>query len=121
VLVLRLLRRHDRDPVHLEGLGGGHRGPVLARRASLDLDRSDMNPGTIDGVFGSNSQLDMRALQRWVDGTFGSGAVTVDGLAGPRVLSLSAHVALTEWTTPASCRTSHKEHSIPYLEQPTGH
>ncbi|MEO3755633.1 hypothetical protein [Streptomyces sp. B6B3] len=53
------------------------------RRASLDLGRSDMSPGTIDGVFGSNSQSAMRALQRWVNSTFGSGTVDVDGLPGP--------------------------------------
>ncbi|MDT0319544.1 peptidoglycan-binding domain-containing protein [Streptomyces millisiae] len=53
------------------------------RRASADLGRSDMNPGTVDGIFGSNSQNAMRALQRWVNSTFGSGTVGVDGLPGP--------------------------------------
>ncbi len=53
------------------------------RRASLDLGRSDMHPGTIDGAFGSNSQSAMKALQRWVNSTFGSGTVDVDGLPGP--------------------------------------
>jgi peptidoglycan hydrolase-like protein with peptidoglycan-binding domain len=53
------------------------------RRASLDLGRTDMHPGTIDGVFGPNSQSAMRAFQRWVNSTFGSGTVSVDGLPGP--------------------------------------
>ena len=41
------------------------------------------NPGTIDGVFGPNSQRAARGLQNAVNGNFHAG-ITVDGLPGPQ-------------------------------------
>ena len=52
-------------------------------RASRDLGHAGMNPGTVDGIFGRNSQNAMREFQRWVNRTFGAGSVAEDGLPGP--------------------------------------
>jgi hypothetical protein len=42
----------------------------------------DYNPGTIDGVFGPNSQNAMKQFQRDMNSFFGAG-LAVDGLPGP--------------------------------------
>ncbi len=43
----------------------------------------DYNPGTVDGVFGPNSQAAMRAFQSDMNSWFGAG-LSVDGLPGPK-------------------------------------
>ncbi|MEU2427310.1 peptidoglycan-binding domain-containing protein [Streptomyces sp. NPDC007851] len=46
-------------------------------------DFPSLNPGTIDGVFGRNSQTAMKAFQRYMNSAFSAG-LTVDGLPGPQ-------------------------------------
>jgi peptidoglycan hydrolase-like protein with peptidoglycan-binding domain len=46
------------------------------------LARAGFNPGTIDGVFGPNSQAAARAFQQHADNTVGA-ELSVDGLPGP--------------------------------------
>ena len=48
------------------------------------LKRAGFNPGTIDGVFGPNSQAAARAFQNHVDHIPSPAGLTVDGSVGPR-------------------------------------
>lgn len=41
------------------------------------------SPGTVDGIFGSNSQSAMKSFQRYMNSAFGAG-LSVDGLPGPK-------------------------------------
>lgn len=56
------------------------------------LRRAGYNPGTIDGIFGPNSQAAARGLQSFVNNNFHAG-VSVDGLPGPQTWPWIRHLA----------------------------
>ncbi|TMC03324.1 MAG: peptidoglycan-binding protein [Chloroflexi bacterium] len=56
------------------------------------LRRAGYNPGTIDGVFGPNSQAAARGLQTFVNNNFHA-RVSVDGLPGPQTWPWIRHLA----------------------------
>jgi len=56
------------------------------------LRRAGYNPGTIDGVFGANSQAAARGLQTFVNNNFHA-RVSVDGLPGPQTWPWIRHLA----------------------------
>ncbi len=47
------------------------------------LKQAGYNPGTIDGIFGSNSQSATKSLQSFVNNNFHA-SISVDGLPGPQ-------------------------------------
>lgn len=51
------------------------------KEAQCLLKRAGFNPGTIDGIFGPNSQSAARGLQSFVNNNFHAG-ISVDGLPG---------------------------------------
>jgi peptidoglycan hydrolase-like protein with peptidoglycan-binding domain len=53
------------------------------KEAQCLLKRAGFNPGTIDGIFGPNSQSAARGLQNFVNNNFHAG-ISVDGLPGPQ-------------------------------------
>jgi peptidoglycan hydrolase-like protein with peptidoglycan-binding domain len=56
------------------------------------LKRAGFNPGTIDGIFGPNSQAAARSFQSRVDSDW-PGALVVDGLPGPHTWPWLRHYA----------------------------
>jgi hypothetical protein len=53
------------------------------KEAQCLLKRAGYSPGTIDGIFGPNSQSAARGLQSFVNNNFHAG-ISVDGLPGPQ-------------------------------------
>lgn len=60
----------------------GIEAQCLLARFSRVIPDSDMDPGGIDGIFGSNSQQAMKAFQRWANRWWDAG-LDVDGWPGP--------------------------------------
>jgi hypothetical protein len=61
--------------------------------AQCPLARSGFSPGTIDGIFGPNSQAAAKKPQALVDQARPDPRITVDGLVGPQTWSILRCVA----------------------------
>jgi hypothetical protein len=57
---------------------------AAGKEAQCLLQKRGFDPGTVDGIFGSNSQTAAKKFQHYVNGRCGRTVLDVDGKVGPR-------------------------------------
>jgi hypothetical protein len=66
---------------------------AAGKEAQCLLRKRGFDPGTLDGIFGSNSQTAAKKFQLYVNGRCGRAVLDVDGKVGPRTWPYLRQVA----------------------------